>query len=82
MENPRTTAARDHDDSAIIDAAVNDADPDAVASSAGGHLQTDIGAQADLTRAVFDPDAMTRPEKQDDINNDQAYDSDRGPNRQ
>jgi hypothetical protein len=82
MENPRTTSARDHDDSAIIDAAVEEADTGAVAGSAGGHLQTDIGSQADLTRGVADPDAMTRPEKSDDIANDQAYDSDRGPNRQ
>ena len=81
-ENPRTTSARDHDDSAIIDAAVENADAGAIAGSAGGNLQTDIGSQADLTRAVDDPDAMTRPEKQDDINNNQAYDSDRGPNRQ
>ena len=82
MENPRTTSARDHDDSAIIDAAVEEADTGAVAGSAGGHLQTDIGSQADLARGVADPDAMTRPEKADDIANDQAYDSDRGPNRQ
>lgn len=81
-ENPRTTSARDNDDSAIIDAAVAEAEVDAVTGSAGGHLQTDIGSQADLTRAVDDPAAMTRPEKADDIANDQAYDSDRGPNRQ
>ena len=81
-ENPRTTSARDNDDSAIIDAAVDEAETGAVAGSAGGRLQTDIGAQADLTRGVDDPEAMTRPEKQDDIANNQAYDSDRGPNRQ
>ena len=76
-ENPRTTAARDHDDHEMIDAAVAEADTDAVAGSAGGALQTDVGSQADLTRAVDDPAAMTRPEKADDIANDQSYDSDR-----
>jgi len=80
-ENPRTTSARDHDDSEIIDAAVANADTGAIAGSAGGNLQTDIGSQADLTRAVDDPEAMTRPEKQDDINNGERYPADRGPNR-
>jgi hypothetical protein len=77
IENPRTTAARDHDDRAIIDAAVADAEPEAVAGSAGGNLQTDVGARADLTRAAADPAASVRPEKADDIANNQAYDSDR-----
>jgi len=81
-ENPRTTAARDHDDSAIIDAAVDESESGAVAGSAGGRLQTDLGTQNDLTRAVDDADAMTRPEKADDIANNQAYNADRGPNRQ
>ncbi len=76
-ENPRTTSARDHDDHEMIDAAVAEADSDAVAGSAGGALQTDVGSKADLTRAVDDPAAMTRPEKADDIANNQAYDSDR-----
>ena len=78
-ENPRTTSARDHDDTDLIDGMI--ADPDAVASSAGGRLQTDVGSKADLTRAVDDPEADTRPEKADDIANGQAYDSDRAPNR-
>ena len=76
-ENPRTTTARENDDSAMIDAAVAEADTDAVAGSAGGHLQTDIGSQADLREAVDDPDGSTRPEKADTIANNQAYDSDR-----
>jgi len=79
-ENPRTTSARDHDDHELIDAAVAEADTDAVAGSAGGHLQTDIGSKADLTRAVGDPAATTRPEKADDIANNQSYDSDRRGN--
>ena len=78
-ENPRTTSARDHDDTELIEGM--DPDTDAIAGSAGGRLQTDIGSKADLTRAVADPEADTRPEKQDDIANDQVYDSDRGPNR-
>ena len=82
MENPRTTTARDHDDHELIDAAVADADTGAVGGSAGGHLQTDVGSKADLTRAVADPEADTRPEKQDDIDNDQAYPAARGNNRQ
>lgn len=79
-ENPRTTSARDHDDTDLIEGMI--ADPQAEPSSAGGNLQTDIGSQADLKRAVMDPEGDTRPEKADDIANDQAYDSDRGPNRQ
>ncbi|HEX4693530.1 hypothetical protein [Sphingomonas sp.] len=74
-EDPRTTAARDHDDSDLIDAMIPD--EDAVSGSAGGNLQRDIGSKADLIRAVDDPEAEVRPEKVDDIANDQAYDSDR-----
>lgn len=74
-ENPRTTSARDHDDTDLIEGM--EPAGEAVASSAGGRLQTDIGSQADLTRAVDDPDATTRAEKADDIANGQAYDSDR-----
>ena len=83
MENPRTTAARDHDDHALIDGLAGEADASAVAGSGGGHLQTDIGSKADLTRAVADPEADIRPEKQDDIDNNQAYPAGgRGNNRQ
>ena len=73
--NPRPTRARDHDDTDLIEGMMPDAD--AVALSSGGRLQTDVGSQNDLTRAIDDPDAMTRPEKQDDIDNNQAYRSDR-----
>ncbi|MGI4731554.1 MAG: hypothetical protein ACRYFW_07395 [Janthinobacterium lividum] len=82
MENPRTTTARDHDDHELIDAAIAEADTSVEAGSGGGHLQTDIGSKADLTRAVADPEADTRPEKQDDIDNGQAYPATRGNNRQ
>lgn len=77
-ENPRTTSARDHDDRELIEGM--EPAGTAVASSAGGHLQTDVGSQADLTRAVADPEADTRAEKADDIANNQAYDSDRRGN--
>ena len=78
-ENARTTSARDHDDRAIIDAAVAESEEGGVASSSGGNLQTDVGSQNDLTRAVSDPEALTRPQKDDDITNDQAYNSSRTP---
>ena len=78
-ENPRTESARDHDDTALIEGMTPAAA--AVAPRAGGRLQTDIGSQADLTRAVADPEADVRPEMADDIGNGQAYESDRGPNR-
>ncbi|WP_374942844.1 hypothetical protein [Sphingomonas sp.] len=76
-ENPRTTSARDHDDSAMIEDAVANGGTGGSASSSGGNLQTDIGSQDDLSQAVDDPGGTTRPEKADDIANDQAYDSDR-----
>jgi len=74
-EDPRTTAARGHDDSDLIDGMTPD--KDAVPGSAGGNLQRDIGSKADMIRAADDPQADVRPEKADDIANDQAYDSDR-----
>ena len=76
-EHPRTTSARDHDDTDLIEGM--EPAGGAVASSAGGRLQTDVGTQNDLVRAVGDPDALTRPQKDDDINNDQAYNSARTP---
>lgn len=76
-ENPRTTTARDTDDHELIDAMVDEADTGIVGGGGGGHLQTDVATQNDLTRAVGDPDALTRPQKTDDIANNQAYDSDR-----
>ena len=74
-ENTRTTTARENDDTDLIEGMIPAGE--AVVGSAGGNLQTDVGSKADLTRAVDDPDAMTRPEKADDIANNQAYDSDR-----
>ena len=82
-ENPRTESARDYDDHELIDAAVADSEAGAVAGSSGGHLQTDIGSQDDIKQGLGDRGATTRPEKADDIVNNQAYDSDRrGANKQ
>lgn len=71
-ENPRTTSARDHDDHAMIDAAVADAETGAVALSSGGHLQQDVGSVDELS--VGDPDGTTAPTKQMQIDNDQDQD--------
>ena len=73
-ENPRTTSARDHDDHAMIDAAVEEADTGAVATSSGGHLQQDVGSEDDLAREVSDPERRTAPTKQRQIDNDQDQD--------
>jgi hypothetical protein len=66
MSDTRTETARDHDDSDIIDQAVADSDPDAVASTSGGALAQDVGSQDELN-AVDDPDGTTRATKHDDI---------------
>lgn len=79
-ENPRTTSARDLDDTDLIEGMIPAGD--AQVGSAGGRLQTDIGSQDDLIHSIEEPGGTTRPEKADDIANNQAYDSDRGPNRQ
>lgn len=70
MENPRTTSARDHDDHEMIDAAVADATP-GQGSASGHNIATDVATQAELA-AVGDPEARVRPQKDDDIHNDQA----------
>ena len=77
MENPRTTSARDHDDSMMIDQAD---DAPGVAGRSGGNLATDVGTQDELTQGVDDPEARTRPMKQDDIGNNVAQPSDRRGN--
>ena len=70
MENPRTESARIHDDHAVIDAAQAEDTP-ATASSAGGNLQRDVASQNEVAQAL-DPEALTRPKKDDAIHNDQA----------
>ncbi|WP_174279528.1 hypothetical protein [Sphingomonas bacterium] len=74
-ENPRTTSARDHDDTDLIEGM--DPEVGAVAGSSGGKLQRDVGSQADLTRAVADPEADTPVTKADDMANNQSYPADR-----
>jgi len=73
MDNTRTDTARDHDDSAIIDAAT---DAPSGSGSAGGNLQRDVASQSELDH-VRDPDGMERVTKQDDIANNDARPSQR-----
>lgn len=75
MAGDRTQDARDHDDTDLIEGMIP-ADG-AETSSAGGNLARDVGSKADLKRAIDDPDGDTRVTKQDDIDNNVAYDSDR-----
>ncbi|PAX08449.1 hypothetical protein [Sphingomonas lenta] len=68
-ENPRTTAARDNDDSDIIEAAADLPTPGH--SNASGHgIAADVASQAELA-AVTDPESRVRPQKDDDIHHDQ-----------
>jgi hypothetical protein len=70
MENPRTTSARDNDDSDIIDRA----EPaPSQSGTSGGNLQA---TQAELER-VRDPEAMEGVDKQDDIDHQQRYEKSR-----
>jgi hypothetical protein len=71
MENRRTETARENDDSELIDNA-EPAPPQGGRS--GGNLQTDVGTDVSLDR-VRDPEVMEGVNKQDDIDNDQAYPS-------
>ena len=71
MDNRRTEAAREHDDSDIIDRDTSEFEPSQGGSS-GGNLQEDIATQAELER-VRDPEAMEGVDKQDDINHQQRY---------
>ena len=68
MEHPRTTAARDHDDSAIIDAAV---EAPSGSGGGGGNLQRDVASQAELD-AIGDPSNHRRVQKQDSIDHGKA----------
>lgn len=65
MANDRTETAREHDDSALIDAA-NEA-PSKIGRE-GGNLQRDIGTQDELAR-VDKPETHTRVTKADEIAN-------------
>ena len=73
MNNPRTESAREHDDSDIIDRA----EPaPSQGGTSGGNLQEDVATQAELER-VRDPEAMEGVDKQDDIDHQQRYETDR-----
>lgn len=76
-ENPRTTSARDHDDTDLIEGMIPGGD--AVVGSSGGNLQTDVGSRDDLEHAIKEPGGTSRPEKADDMANDQSYRSSRAP---
>lgn len=78
-DNSRTETARDHDDSDLIEGMMPKGD--SVIGSSGGNLARDVGTDADLTRAVDDPEALDRVTKQDDINHGQRQPADRGPSR-
>ncbi len=73
-EQTRTDSARDHDDKDLIEGMI--ASGDAQTGTSGGALARDVGSQADM-KTVADPDGETRATKQDDINANVAYDSDR-----
>jgi hypothetical protein len=73
MENPRTESAREHDDSEIIDRAVP---APSQGGTSGGAMQEDIATQAELER-VRDPEAREGVDKQDDIDHQQRYETDR-----
>lgn len=73
MTNNRTETARDHDDSALIDRATGAPNQ---SGRAGGALQRDVATKAELDR-VADPDGTERVTKQDDIDNNDAYPSNR-----
>jgi len=75
MENPRTETARNNDDSDIIERESDEFAP-SFGGSSGGNLQEDIATQAELER-VRDPEAHEGVEKQDDIDHQQRYETDR-----
>lgn len=74
-ENPRTTTARDTDDSELIEGMTSE--PDAVGGTSANALGRDVGSQDDM-KVIDDPDGRTRPMKSDDIHADQARASHRG----
>lgn len=73
MTNTRTDAARDHDDSEMIDPAQK---APSQGGSSGGNLQRDVGTEDELDRST-DPDSTERVTKKRKIENDDAYRSQR-----
>ena len=57
MENPRTDAARAHDDSEIID---DMEEAPSQSGAIGGNLQRDIASRAEEEHLTGDPDGVTR----------------------
>ena len=57
MDNKRTDSARDHDDSALIDAAE---DAPSTGSASGGNLHRDIGSHDEMQDALGRSDGITR----------------------
>lgn len=80
MENRRTESARQNDDSDIIERNANEFEPSQGGSS-GGNLQEDIATQAELER-VRDPEAHEGVDKQDDIDHQQRYETNRPGDKQ
>ncbi len=80
MENRRTETARDNDDSNIIDRDSEEFEP-SFGGSSGGNLQEDIATQAELER-VRDPEAHEGVDKQDDIDHQQRYETNRPADNQ
>jgi len=66
MENPRTEAARTHDDGNLIDDAQEGAGQ---ATSSGGNLARDVASQAEEA-LITDSAGVTRVTRQDDIKHD------------
>ena len=80
MENRRTEIARENDDSDIIERDSADFAPSQGGSS-GGNMQEDIATQAELER-VRDPEAHEGVDKQDDIDHQQRYETNRPADKQ
>lgn len=74
MGNPRTEAARDHDDSALIDGQPGGTGGEAGRS--GGGLATDVATEAELEE-IDDPEGRERVRKQDTIDHAQEQRPDR-----
>jgi hypothetical protein len=73
MDNRRTDAARDHDDSALID---SEPPASSQAGRSGGGLAADISTQAELD-AIDEPEGRTRVRKHTAIAHDQEIRPDR-----
>jgi hypothetical protein len=73
MENPRTTNARDHDDSEMIE---NELATPTQGGAAGGNIARDNASENELA-AVSEPDSHLRMSKQGAIANNTARRSDR-----